>query len=235
MKRVSIIVILLFAVLSGCSKNTVYGNGISVEEIRDITGKYTTVVANNGVDVVIDRTLPHNRIVIKCDEELLQYVSIRIFFDKLIAGYKNSYTFNTPLKTEIHIPDIAEVSNFQINASELYSPTTVVRDSIMIEADGATIGLATELNYLKIAAGAKSDIQLTGKIHKSNIQLESGTSCYAANCNMEDVNVTLRESTLYVSCDSLLDAVLRNASTLVYRGDCRVNADCSADSRITKE
>ena len=43
--------------MTGCQKNTIYGSGLQVEDVRTINGIYNSVSVHDGLMLVIDTTL----------------------------------------------------------------------------------------------------------------------------------------------------------------------------------
>ncbi|MBP3425699.1 MAG: DUF2807 domain-containing protein [Rikenellaceae bacterium] len=217
--------------LVGCQKNTVYGSGLLVEDVRTIIGGYTGVEVRNGLKLVIDPSLDKDMVTVKCDEELLSNVSVRVMKGTLKVGYKNNITFQTPLITEVHIPDVSEVSMFDIRNSQMTSEIVIRRDSLVLMTINSDVSFGVQLEKFNLNAEDDSKVRLQGYAEYGNFMLEE-SSVMERRFSTKVCNATLVRSSLSLGCDELLTATLSEGSRIEYHGNCQTDIIKSGDSEV---
>ena len=217
--------------LCSCEMNTIYGSGLQVEDIRTISGGYTRVSVRNGLRLVIDPSLDKNMVTVKCDEELLSNVSIKVFKNTLTVGYKNVFTIQTPLITEVHIPDAPDVSSFDVRDSQMTSDMIIRRDSLSLTAVNSEVSFGVQLRKLDIDASDNAAIRLQGYAEECNLTLTNST-VIERRFSTDVCNAVLIGSSLSIGCDRLLTATLSDGSRLDYHGNCTTDITQSADSEV---
>ena len=217
--------------LCSCEMNTIYGSGLQVEDIRTISGGYTSVSVRNGLRLIIDPSLDKNMVTIKCDEELLSNVSIKVYKNTLTVGYKNVFTIQTPLITEVHIPDVSEVSSFDVRDSQMTSDMIIFRDSVSLTAVNSEVSFGVQLKKLDINASNNAAIRLQGYAEECNMTLNNST-IMERRFSTDVCNAVLVGSSLSLGCDRLLTATLSDGSRLDYHGNCTADITQSADSEV---
>ena len=226
-----LIAVVLSVGMCGCEMNTIYGSGLLVEEVHTINGTYNRVNVRNGLMLVIDPSMDKNMVVIKCDEELLSNVSVRVFMNVLTVGYKNSFMFQTPLITEVHIPDVSEVSTFDVRDSKMTADMIINRDSLMLSAVNSEVALGVQLRDFDIEAGNNSSIRLQGYAERCNLTLNK-SSVMERRFSVAECNAVLVGSSLSLGCDERMVATLTEGSRLEYHGDCTADIIKSDDSEV---
>ncbi|MBO5655796.1 MAG: DUF2807 domain-containing protein [Rikenellaceae bacterium] len=217
--------------MCSCEKNTIYGSGLQVEDVRTISGGYTSVSVRNGLRLVIDPSLDKNMVTVKCDEELLSNVSIKVFKNTLTVGYKNIYTIQTPLITEVHIPDVSDVSSFDVKDSQMTSDMIIYRDSLNLTAVNSEVSFGVQLKKLDINASSNATIRLQGYAEECNLTLNN-SSIMERRFSTDVCNAVLVGSSLSLGCDRLMTATLSDGSRLDYHGNCTADITQSADSEV---
>lgn len=226
-----LIAVMLGISLCSCEMNTIYGSGLQVEDVRTISGGYTSISVRNGLRLVIDPSLDKDMITIKCDEELLSNVSIKVFKNTLTVGYKNVFTIQTPLITEVHIPDASDVSSFDVRDSQMTADMIIFRDSLNLTAVNSEVSFGAQLRKLDINASDNAAIRLQGYTEECNLTLTNSTIT-ERRFSTDVCNAVLVGSSLSLGCDRLLTATLSEGSRLEYHGNCTADITQSADSEV---
>lgn len=217
----------------GCHKDTIYGTGIMVEEVRSIYGGYSKVKVRNGLVLVVNPLLSKGQVIIKCDEELLPLIMVKTSLtNELAVSYKKSFSFDTPLKTEIHISGDG-VESYDIRQSEMCTYGTLQQDSLAIKASEADIVIDLDVDKMLMTADLCDNIRLMGSAELCQMEL---TSCDidAVFLETEFFKVQATASRLNANCNQLLSASLMESSSLYYLGDCQTDIEASKDSQCIK-
>lgn len=227
-----VMAVLVLAGLSSCQKDTIYGNGMSVEVVHTISGAYSKVtVDGEGMVMVLDPMLPKGQVVVRCDEEILPYVSVKTFMKELTIGYKNTLTFTTPLKTEVYVSCDASVETYVVESAELRSMSVVERDSIVVVADGAVVNLPVDVAYLNGEIRRGSGALFSGSAVDCELIIEN-SNVEAGSLATQQSRVQMSASELVLWCERLLQADVQKRSLLRYKGDCVTETTVSEDSRV---
>ena len=218
--------------MTGCQKNTIYGSGLQVEDVRTINGIYNSVSVHDGLMLVIDTTLEENMVAIRCDEEILSNVTLKLRMNELNVGYKNNFTFQTPLITEIRIPDSPMITEFKLHRSTMIANSRIERDSVILSAEHSSVKIAGQIDYLDLKAEKGSSVTLQGFARNSTFLLSKSVvndeGFYTDYCR-----ATLVDSFLKLGCNTSLTATLSERSRLEYYGAAQTQIKKSDDSETT--
>lgn len=220
--------------LSSCQKDTVYGSGMRVEDVRTIIGGYSKIKVRNGLILVINPTLPKERVIIKCDEELLPYVSVKTSLtNELSVGYKNSFSFDTPLETEVHISGEG-VDSYDLRHSKMYTSSTLVQDSLTIKIAESEMALDITAHKMYLTAEQCDKVKIAGSAEMCEMVLSEASDIDAIQLETGRIDAIIATSRANVWCNKQLNASLTEGSSLYYLGDCMTNVDATRDSQCIK-
>lgn len=228
-----LVVIALAALSLSCHRDEIYGSGLWVEEPYHVIGGYKSVRVRDGLRLVVDPTLSSQMVVVRSDEELVGSVSVKVFRDELSVGYKNPFTFQTQLVTEVHIPDDAAIVEYSLRDSEMVSTRRLERDSLDIVCDHSKVTLAMNADYVNLKAEDGSQVMLEGEVGMCSLNLD-GSMVDAGMLFCDSVLLQMSASRLNIYSRNWVYGALINGSELRLDGMGVAKVDLSHDSTMKR-
>lgn len=194
------------------------GSGKIIEKETTLTKAYSTIEACKAVNVVIeDRT--DNKVVIKADDNVMEYVVCKIESGKLIAKISDAIGSISNIDVNIYLPKNETIKKINTSSASNVTIYPTVRSS-SLEISSSSAGgvkiLSAEVEALDIAASSAANI--------------SGTYTVKGACDIDassaariDIELSAKE----VECDASSSAKI----TLTGSAE-QLEADASSASNI---
>ena len=134
----------------------------TIQDIPDV------IVLSNGVDVIVDKTLPKDQIYALTNYNHFDRLSIEVVDGTLHIGIVNAIFGNK--RYLVYIPSLA-YNSIKIGGGSLFTWEDCNSDTIMIESTGG------------------SELKVKGATQQLNIKASGGSDVDCRECNAEDVTV----------------------------------------------
>jgi len=238
MKRLLLIALFFVSIFTSCHrimKDKVRGNGTIKTENRT-AGTFTRVDVSGNIDLYVKQDSARS-IKIEADENLMQYIEVKIEGEKLMIQPKEGYNLSgsKPIKVYVSSPVFRELE--ASGACDIIGENILTAtDEIAIDVTGAS-DAELELKAPKVSAemtGA-SGLKLKGQTKDLHIE-GSGAShakCFELLSENADVDVAGASSAdVYASVKLKADA--SGASDVRYKGNATVTQSTSGAGSVKK-
>ena len=208
------------------------GNGVIVEETREITEEFTVVSASEGIDVYVTQGNDFD-ISVEADENIMDLIGTDIKNGKLkIHAIEN--IGRATKKVYVTLPEVTGLN--ASSGSHLTAETRIVSNKLEIDASsGALLDADVEVTDIEIDASSGANITLSGTAKEVYADGSSGANIKANDlmtvaCNADassGANVSI-----HVSNNLTADA--SSGGNISYKGDPSVQKNKSVSGSVNK-
>ncbi|MEB8344479.1 DUF2807 domain-containing protein [Flavobacteriaceae bacterium KMM 6898] len=208
------------------------GNGIVVEDNRNVSEEFTVVSASEGLDVYVTQSNEF-KIVVEADENIIDLIGTDIKNGKLTVHAIENIGRATK-KIHVSLPYITALSSS--SGAELVTVNTIEAEKISLDASsGAEMEVSLIANEVSADASSGSDIQIAGQANMFYADASSGADIKAKNlmakiCNADassgaDISLNVSES---------LTADASSGADITYTGQATVQKSKSSSGSVHK-
>jgi hypothetical protein len=208
------------------------GNGVVVEETREITEDFTMVSASEGIDVYVSQGNDFD-ISVEADENIMDLIGTDIKNGKLkIHAIEN--IGRATKKVRVTLPKVTGL--YASSGSHLTAQTQIVSNKLEVDASsGALLDADVEVTDMEIDASSGANITLSGTAKEVYVDGSSGANIKAndlmtVSCNADassGANVSI-----HVSDNLTADA--SSGGNISYKGDPSVQKNKSVSGSVHK-
>ncbi len=208
------------------------GNGVVVEESRDVSEDFTAVLASEGIDVFVTQD-DEFKIAVEADENVIDLIGTDIKNGRLkIHAIEN--IGRATKKVYVSLPDITALESS--SGADLIAQNVIESERIELDASSGS-DIQVELSAREVVADASSgaDIKVSGNTNMLYADASSGSDIRARNlfakkCNADassgaDISVNVSES---------LVADASSGADISYTGDASVQKKKSVSGSVHK-
>lgn len=161
-------------------------------------------------------------VVITIDDNLQQYLDVRVVGDTLQVGFERNGPFsmrNTTMRAQITMPELAGITSS--GASQVRVSGFSSDKDLSVDVSGAsTVRGQIDTGDLNADVSGASRLELTGQGQDGNITVSGASQANLSDFRMENVSVEASgASRAEVNASGRLDAEASGASTVLYSGD----------------
>jgi hypothetical protein len=218
MKKAAII---LLALLSGvgftsCMLNTEKGNGIVKEEVRDCS-KFDAISVTRGMNVYVTQG-PETRVVVKADENLLDYIETDVSDRTLKVTCTKGIRNATSNKVFVTVPNLEMVK--ATAGSNFFTETPVKISTLEIKASaGSNIHFNMEEGEADVSASSGSNVFLSGNTKSMKAKANSGSNIKAGELQTGTVEARVSSgANIWLNVTSNLSARASSGGNIFYTG-----------------
>lgn len=208
------------------------GNGIVVEDSRNVSEEFTVVSASEGLDVYVTQSNEF-KIVVEADENIINLIGTDINNGKLTIHAIENIGRATK-KIHVSLPNITALSSS--SGADLVSMNTIESEKISLDASsGADLKVSLVANEVNADASSGSDIQISGQANMLYADASSGADIKAKDlmtkiCNADassgaDISLNVSES---------LTADASSGADITYTGKASVQKSKSSSGSVHK-
>jgi hypothetical protein len=208
------------------------GNGVVVEENREITSDFTVVSASEGIDVYITQDTDFS-ISVEADENVLDLIGTDIKNGKLrIHAIEN--IGRATKKVFVTLPEISSLESS--SGAHLTAQNRINTDEITVESSsGSILNAEITANELDIDASSGANIELSGKANKVYIDGSSGANIRARDLVAETCRADASSgANISVNVSEALTADASSGANISYSGDATVTKNKSVSGSVHK-
>ena len=208
------------------------GNGIVVEQTREITGDFTEVSASEGLDVFITQGADFD-ILVEADENIMDLIGTDIKNGKLKIHCIENIGRATK-KIYVTMPNVTGL--YASSGSHLTTENKIQADKLEVDASsGAIINANVQATNLEIDASSGANISMEGSAKEVFVDGSSG-----ANINAKDLSTLVAtadaSSGANISIDVAdnLTAEASSGGNISYKGNPSVQKNKSVSGSVHK-
>lgn len=183
-KAIVIAIIGLLFASCGFGGNQVDGSGNVTTETRKITGKFTVIDAENGLEVYIIQG-PKTEVVVEADDNLQQHIKTELNGNKLEISCDVN-TGNATKKVTVTLPLLAQV---EAGGGATVKTKTIIKsdDLILTASSGSNLEATVESKRLSCESSSGSQLKVSGKTEMLKSDSSSGSNLNAKELVAESV------------------------------------------------
>ncbi|MCV6630878.1 MAG: DUF2807 domain-containing protein [Flavobacteriaceae bacterium] len=210
----------------------VKGNGNVSSESRAITGDFTEIKAQEGIDVYVTQAKEYS-IKVEADENVIDLIrtdiegeSLRIHADENIG--------RATKKVYVSLPEITSLRSS--SGADLVSQTVIEADDLIITASsGSDIKAEISCKSLEANCSSGADIRLSGEAAYADVDASSGSDIRARNLQTQTCKAEASSGAdVKISVSDKLEARASSGGDVRYYGNPSVNKNKSVSGSVSK-
>lgn len=211
--------ILLSFVFSSCIflGPPIKGNGNVIEENRKVKD-FEKIEASRGMNVYISQG-DVTKVVVKADENLMEYIETRFEGDRLIVTAKANIREAKSKKVFITAPHLESIK--ASSGSNVFSETMLNFKNLDISGSaGSNITLEINSEFVEFSASAGSNIKLNGSTNSFHGKTSAGSNVKAEDLTTAICDVKASSgSNIWINVQKELNASVSSGANLFYNGE----------------
>lgn len=192
------------------------GSGNVIKETRDVSG-FHGIEVGGAFEVILIKA-NKEKVVLEIDDNLMPYVTTRVFGGILEIDNKKDFRNPTELRVTIYYKSIDEID--LSGAASIYSDDVLKTESLEIDASGASdIELKLDVVFLEADFSGASRVEFSGRAESVEVET-SGATVYRAidletmSCELDASGASVAR--IWVTEELSLEA--SGASSVRYKG-----------------
>ena len=218
----------------GAGGNMVLGKG-DLKSTEYNVGAYTAVDIRTGMELIYSEEVS-DKVVIEIQENLIEYLDVRVENGVLIVDTKNPInTGSKDPKIYISNPDLSKIS---VSGFIIMSDCDKISgESFVLEVFGAAeIEAEFDVDELHINGSGAVNMDLSGRADTADINISGAGAIEAMELQTKSAFVAISGTgDVEISCSDNLDVDISGAGSVVYRGDPKVTQNTGGIATIKKE
>jgi hypothetical protein len=231
------VALVLVLLLSSCGFDINFGtgekgNGVVVEETREITEDFTTVSSSEGIEVFVTQGADFD-ISVEADENIMDLIGTDIKNGKLkIHSIEN--IGRATKKVYVTMPKVTGL--LASSGSHLSTENTIMTDKLEVDASsGAIINANVKATNMEIDASSGANITLEGTANEVYVDASSG-----ANIKAKDLSTLVATAdassgaNISINVSDNLTAEASSGGNISYQGNPSVQKNKSVSGSVHK-
>ena len=208
------------------------GNGVVVEENREISDEFTVVSASEGLEVYVTQDDGFS-ISVEADENIIDLIGTDIKNGRLrIHAIEN--IGRATKKVFVSLPNITSLESS--SGAHLMAQNVIKSNELNVESSsGSIISLEVEANELEIDASSGANIDISGKAGKVYVDGSSGANIRAKDLLARECRADGSSgSNISVNVSESLTADASSGANISYSGNATVKTNKSVSGSVHK-
>ncbi len=208
------------------------GNGIVVEENREIRGEFTEISASEGLEVYVTQSNEFG-ISVEGDENIIDLIGTDIKNGRLrIHAIEN--IGRATKKVRVSLPEITALNSS--SGANLRTESNIKANEIEIDASsGAFIELDLLAQEINVEASSGANLHLSGSVQKAFISGSSGANINAKDLVAEECNAGASSgANIGINVSRSLTADAGSGGNISYSGNPNVQKKKSVSGSVNK-
>lgn len=249
MKNRIAILLAIVAVSSSCQslfarRIKVEGNGNPITRTVAV-GNFHEIEASRAVKVIITDGQP-GQVTVTAEENLMEYVSVRVHEGELEVTIKPAVSIVTREDIVVRVPDNGNIRSLEASsAAKILSEKPLEAGELEVDASAAAmvrldvkanscdldassaahIAVRVEAQRVEADASSGSKIILQGTAHSASYEASSGAEIEASELTVQVADTEASSgANIRVRCEQRLDSRTSSGGTVSYSGVCRVDS-----------
>lgn len=208
------------------------GNGVVVEETREITESFATVSASEGIEVYVTQGNDFD-ISVEADENIIDLIATDIKNGKLkIHAIEN--IGRATKKVYVTLPNVNGL--LASSGSQLIAENMIQSDKLEVDASsGALVNAKINVSDLEIDASSGANIALSGSAKEVYVDGSSGANIQAKDLMTVTCNADASSgANVSIQVSKSLTAEASSGGNISYKGDPSVQQNKSVSGSVHK-
>jgi hypothetical protein len=208
------------------------GNGIVVEENREVSQEFTAVLASEGLDVYVTQD-DEFKISVEADENIIDLIGTDIKNGKLrIHAIEN--IGNATKKIFVSLPQITALETS--SGAHLSTQNRIRTDRLTVDSSSGSILTAElEASSLDIDASSGANIEVSGITDNLYVDGSSGANIKARNLEAQECRADASSgANISINVSEQLTADASSGANISYAGDASVTKNKSVSGSVHK-
>lgn len=208
------------------------GNGVVVEETREITEEFTEVSASEGLEVFISQGSDFD-IAVEADENIIDLIGTDIKNGKLKIHCVENIGRATK-KIFVTMPNVTGL--YASSGAHLTTENKIKSDKLEIDASsGAILNAMVQANNMDIDASSGANISLEGNANEVYVDASSGSNVRANDLATSNANADASSgANISIDVKDNLTAEASSGGNISYKGDPTVQKNKSVSGSVHK-
>lgn len=219
--------------LGGLKK--VDGNGNVVEKTRPVSSEFTSVVASNGLDVILIQG-PTSEIKVAADANLHEHIKTEIKDGELKIFTDVNLRNTEAKKVYVQLP---KLNSLESSSGASVSSKNIFESSSMdiSSSSGSEIDIKVNATTVNCQSSSGSELRVSGKADRLETKSSSGSSIDASNLNVANAFADSSSgSSIEVNATETLTAEASSGSSITYENEPKtLHKKASSGGSISKE
>ncbi len=226
-------IIILMLMTAGCVSDRIEGNRDPVVQERPSL-PFTDVVAQGSftVYIVADSV---NRVIVKCESNILPYLYTTTNGSTITIGYKSGYNIHehNPVEVYLHTPELQSV---KLSGSGRVECGSLVTDLVSLNISGSgTITGDFESATLDAFISGSGNMILTGTAGTSQLTISGSGDIDAQSLAIEHCSADISGSgNIIVVVSKTLDAVISGSGNIFYHGNPAITSHITGSGKVER-
>jgi len=208
------------------------GNGIVVEENREVTQEFTAVDASEGLDVYVSQGADF-AISVEADENIIDLIGTDIKNGTLrIHAIEN--IGNATKKVFVSLPEVTALESS--SGAHLSTQNMVRAERLTVDASsGSVLTAEVEANTVDVDASSGANIEVSGATEMLYVDGSSGANIRAKDLNSKECRAEGSSgANISVNVSHALTADATSGANIRYSGDAEVTKNKSVSGSVSK-
>lgn len=192
------------------------GSGNVIKETRNVSG-FSGIDVGGAFEVILIKA-NKEKVVLEIDDNLMPYVTTKVFGGVLEIDNKKDFRNPKELKVTIYYKSIDEID--LSGAASLFSEDVLKTESLEIDASGASyIELKLDIDYLEADFSGASKVKFSGRAKSVEVETSGATVFRAVDLKTESCEIDASGASvarIWVTKELSLEA--SGASSVRYKG-----------------
>ncbi|WP_437373242.1 head GIN domain-containing protein [Maribacter litoralis] len=231
------VALILALLLSSCRFDINFGsgqagNGVVVEETREITEEFTEVSASEGLEVFVSQGTDFD-IAVEADENIIDFIGTDIKNGKLKIHCVENIGRATK-KIFVTMPNVTGL--YASSGAHLTTENKIQSDKLEIDASsGAILNAIVQATNMDIDASSGANISLEGTANEVYVDASSGSNVRANDLATSEANADASSgANISIDVKDNLTAEASSGGNISYKGDPTVQKNKSVSGSVHK-
>lgn len=229
------------------------GNGNVTEENRKVKD-FEKIEVSRGMNVYISQG-DQTKVVVKADENLMEYIETRFEGERLIVTAKANIRQAKSKKVFVTTPKISEIKSS--SGSNVYTENKIISKSLELDASsgsnmtleikaenidasassGSNLKLQTDVENIETSASAGSNIRVKGSTNAFSGKVSSGANIKAEELTSQNCEAQAGSGgNIWITVNKELSAKVSSGGNVFYYGDAETkNIEKSSGGNVIKK
>ncbi|QLG44035.1 head GIN domain-containing protein [Costertonia aggregata] len=208
------------------------GNGVVVNETREITDEFTIITASEGLQVYVTQAKDFN-IEVEADENIIDLIGTDIRDGRLkVHAIEN--IGNATKKVYVSLPDITAIK--ASSGAQLTSENTIKSNNLEVDgSSGAILNAEFIASEVDIEASSGANLSVSGTADKAEVDVSSGGNINAKELEVKTCRADASSGgNIKIHVSKSLTADASSGGSISYLGEPNVETKKSVSGSVHK-
>lgn len=222
-------------ILSGCSRENVFGSGRMITEERSVS-RFDEVKIDGSMDIIIKQG-PAIPLSIEAEDNVMRYVETYVSGTTLRIRMRDGLNLKRHKQIIVHIQSEDYRKIVFSGSGDITTPDTIRSTEFIAELNGSgSARLKMDANNVRLYIAGSGDIQAEGKAKDYFANIEGSGDIRAENVKSINADVRISGSgNQFITASDKLNARITGSGNVRYWGNPAVNATVTGSGKVIKQ